>query len=83
MRSDNLDLAVYDTDKIGNRYLERYDPILEPWVNKKVKLLEIGIDKGGSLLKWRDYISQGTNFGNDIYTPKYLPPEKMRLTLAN
>ena len=76
MRSDNLDLAVYDTDKIGNRYLERYDPILEPWVNKKVKLLEIGIDKGGSLLLWRDYFSQGTIVGIDIKPPKDFPPEK-------
>lgn len=60
MRSEQLDLDRYDTDKIDNRYLERYDPILKPWVNKKVKLLEIGIDKGGSLLLWRDYFSLET-----------------------
>ena len=60
MRSEQLALDRYDTDKIDNRYLERYDPILKPWVNKKVKLLEIGIDKGESLLLWRDYFSLGT-----------------------
>ena len=61
MRSKQLTLTQYDTDKIANRYLERYDPILEPWVNKKITLLEIGVHKGGSLFLWRDYFSQGDN----------------------
>ena len=70
MRRKYLALGQYDTDKIGNRYLERYDPILEPWVEKKIKLLEIGVYKGGSLLLWRDYFPQGTIVGIDIKVPK-------------
>jgi len=69
MRSKQLTLTQYDTDKIANRYLERYDPILEPWVNKKITLLEIGVHKGGSLFLWRDYFSQGTIVGMDVKFP--------------
>lgn len=70
MRSKQLALDRYDTDKISNNYLERYDPILEPWVDKKIKLLEIGVQKGGSLLLWRDYFHLGTIAGIDIRIPK-------------
>ena len=80
MRSKQLTLTQYDTDKIANRYLERYDPILEPWVNKKITLLEIGVHKGGSLLLWRDYFSQGTIVGIDIKVPKdFVPTERVSI----
>jgi len=69
MRSKQLDLAKYNTDKITNRYLEQYDTVLEPWVDKEIKLLEIGVYKGGSLNLWHDYFSKGTIIGIDIFTP--------------
>jgi hypothetical protein len=52
MRSKELDLNAYDTDKIKLRYLEIYDPILVPWIGKTITLLEIGGDPGGSLKLW-------------------------------
>ncbi len=55
MRSLKLDLDQYDSDKIASSYLERYDQILEPWIEKKIALLELGVRKGGSLLLWRDF----------------------------
>jgi hypothetical protein len=63
MRSKGLNLGTYDTDKLG--YLEQYDPILAPWVDKDVKLLEIGVARGGSLKLWRDYFPRGTIVGID------------------
>jgi hypothetical protein len=48
MRSKELNLESYNTPKITHGYLEVYDPILAPWVDKKIKLLEIGIRKGES-----------------------------------
>ena len=72
MRSKQLVLDHYDTDKIANRYLNQYDPILEPWINKRVKLLEIGVYKGGSLLLWRDYFPLGTIVGIDFRMPRDL-----------
>lgn len=70
MRSKELDLAKYNTDKITNRYLEQYDQVLEPWVDKEVKLLEVGVYKGGSLDLWHDYFSKGTIVGIDIFSPE-------------
>ena len=55
MRSRRLNLAAYDTDKIGHHYFEVYGPILASWVDKEIKLLEVGIRKGGSLQLWGDY----------------------------
>ena len=47
MRSTQLNLDSYSTDKITHRYLDVYDPILVPWLGREIKLLEIGIYKGG------------------------------------
>lgn len=74
MRSDQLVLADYDTDKVSGGYLRRYDPILDPWVNQKITLLEIGIHRGESLRLWRDYFPLGTIVGIDIRLPKDFPP---------
>jgi len=70
MRSSELNLERYDTDKITAHYFERYDPILEPWLKKKIVLLELGVYKGGSLLLWKDYFPLGTIVGVDINLPK-------------
>jgi len=73
-RSKQLALDRYDTDKIRNHYLERYDPIVQPWVDKQIKLLEIGVQRGGSLLLWRDYFPLGTIVGIDINLPQGFSP---------
>jgi hypothetical protein len=74
MRSTQLPLAKYDSDKIASHYLKRYDLILEPWLYKKIVLLELGIYKGGSLLLWRDYFPMSTIVGIDINLPKDFKP---------
>jgi hypothetical protein len=80
MRSKQLNLAAYDTDKIQNDYLEVYDPILSPWTDKDVKLLEIGVHKGGSLQLWRDYFPRGTIAGIDLELPEgFIPGERIQL----
>ena len=70
MRSDELDLTVYDSDKIESDYLRRYDPVFESFLNRPIKLLEIGIYKGGSLLLWKDYFPLGSIVGIDINIPE-------------
>jgi hypothetical protein len=80
MRSEELNLAGYDTDKIPNHYLEVYDPILSRWTDKDVKLLEIGVQKGGSLELWRDYFPRGTIVGIDLELPVgFTPGERIQL----
>ena len=80
MRSAQLSLAQYNSDKIASRYLERYDPVLEPWVDKDPVLLELGVHEGGSLLLWRDYFPRGTIVGIDIKLPQdFEPTERIHL----
>jgi hypothetical protein len=74
MRSQQLDLNAYDTDKIRLRYIEVYDPILIPWIDKEIKLLEVGVHKGGSLRLWRDYFPHGTIIGIDRNLPQHFEP---------
>lgn len=80
MRRDNLTLDRYDSDKISNRFLERYDPFFEPWLEQEMTLLELGVKKGGSLLLWRDYFPKGTIAGIDINLPEgFRPGERIHL----
>jgi hypothetical protein len=74
MRISQLSLTNYDTDKTTNDYLERYDTILEPFIDKKIVLLELGVLKGGSLLLWSDYFPFSTIVGIDIHPPKNFKP---------
>lgn len=76
MRSSQLSLKQYNTDKIDNRYVDTYDPIFSPWVDKKIELLELGVQKGGSLLLWHDYFPLGTIAGIDINLPKDFQPRE-------
>jgi hypothetical protein len=69
MRSHELCLERYDTDKVRNGYLEWYDPILQPLVGQKVTVLELGVLNGGSLRLWRDYFPGGTVVGIDRQLP--------------
>lgn len=48
-------------------YLSIYDRHLAPWRGKPVRMLEIGVFRGGSLHLWRRYLgSKATIFGIDI-----------------
>jgi tRNA (mo5U34)-methyltransferase len=80
MRSKELNLDCYNTDKIAHSYLDVYDPIFAPWVNKEIKLLEIGVREGGSLQLWRDYFQLGIIIGIDIKLPEqFVPGERIQI----
>lgn len=74
MRSKQLNLNQYETDKAASGYLDYYDLIMAPLVDQEIKLLEIGILKGGSLLLWCDYFPQGTIIGIDMKLPEDFKP---------
>lgn len=73
----NLNLEEYDTDKISNQYLDKYAPILEPWVGERIILLELGILKGGSLKLWHDYFPFSKIVGIDLNLPEFKPVENI------
>lgn len=66
----------YDTDKYDLGYLtDFYDDLFLPRYQKPVKLLEIGVYKGGSIRLWLDYFSFDSNiFGADLDIPIHHPP---------
>ncbi|HMP01150.1 MAG TPA: class I SAM-dependent methyltransferase [Gemmatales bacterium] len=79
-RSQELDLACYATDKIPAGYFEHYDPLFAPWVDEEIVLLEVGVQRGASLLLWRDYFPNGHIVGVDLNLPTgFEGQERIRL----
>ncbi|MCH9726633.1 MAG: class I SAM-dependent methyltransferase [Planctomycetes bacterium] len=70
MRSTELDLTKYNSDKIANQYLQFYDPLFTPLANSNIALLELGIFNGGSLHLWKDYFPNGKISGIDLNIPE-------------
>lgn len=58
----------YDTDK-SDEYLRNYERASYHLRDTPIALLEVGVNKGGSLLLWRDYFTRGEIFGVDLYPP--------------
>lgn len=80
MRSHQLNLEQYDSDKIDSRYLEAYDPFFTPLSTQPVRLLELGVLRGGSLRLWHDYFPNGTIAGVDLNLPaSFKPIDRIRL----
>ena len=84
MRSVELDLNAYDTDKIASHYLDKYDPFFNELTDKNICLLELGIYKGGSLQLWRDYFPHGKVVGIDLQLPEgFSPGERISIYQGN
>lgn len=47
-------------------YFEVYDFHFKPFLNKKINLLEIGVNNGGSLWMWKEYFKNSIVSGIDI-----------------
>jgi len=55
------------TDKnTTHSYLDLYETLLSPKKTTAKKVLEIGIDRGGSIKLWSDYFDNATIYGFDI-----------------
>lgn len=61
-------LARYNTDKVSpHTYGQSYDALFSQFDREEpLNILEIGIQKGGSLCAWRDYFPNATVTGIDI-----------------
>lgn len=68
-----LDASGFDTDK-SELYLNNYEYYFKHIADEKIRLLELGIDKGGSLLLWRYYFINGIIVGLDINKCKINDP---------
>ena len=64
---NRLDASSYDTDKaLHPHYLRSYEEYFDQLQDREVRLLELGVYKGGSLLLWRDYFRKGLIVGLDL-----------------
>jgi hypothetical protein len=67
MERKPIDASRYDTDKAEHpHYLQAYEEYFRPLLKNDIRLLELGVYKGGSLLLWRDYFEQGLIVGLDL-----------------
>jgi len=69
---------------LGHVYGESYDRLLASYTKAPVTLLEIGVDRGGSLHSWTEFFT-GTFYGVDIVDkrlPKYVS-DRYKFILAN
>ena len=71
-------LAKVETDKITHhRYGEAYDNIFSKFNREdKLNILEVGTQKGGTLLAWKEYFPNAKVYGVDIVD---VVPEKYRV----
>lgn len=72
-----IDLGAYDTDK-SREYLDNYEREFGHLFSQRVVLLELGVQRGGSLLLWRDLFPKGTIAGLDL-NPVHVPDETARI----
>ena len=57
--SSVVDRCNTGTDKnTDHSYLDYYQTILEPYQDRKINFLEIGVDRGGSLFLWRKFFDK-------------------------
>ncbi|PPQ35173.1 hypothetical protein CCS01_08530 [Rhodopila globiformis] len=67
--------ALGDFTRKASSYIASYRSLLEGKRNESLRLLELGVSSGASLLVWRDYLPRATIVGIDLADP---PPRILR-----
>ncbi len=70
----------YPTDKWATGLVEVYRERFSAWADRPIRLLEIGIDRGGSLLFWADLFRhpQAAIIGLDLQPPPGPWPDRVK-----
>lgn len=71
-----------DTDKFQNKLIPEYETIFEPLKDEKLKILEVGIFKGGFLLWLVDYFKNAEIIGIDLDLPE-IKHERIKMLLCD
>jgi SAM-dependent methyltransferase len=77
---DILKTKKYNTDK-SEAYLHDYHRTFGHLRDKQIALMEIGVNRGGSLYLWRDYFPHGSILGIDLNPPLDFKDETGRCRL--
>ena len=81
-----LDALARDrTDKssIAHGYTEIYEQFFLPLKYKRIRICEIGIERGGSLTVWRDYFPKAMIFGIDIFDYSKYAEKRIKTFVAD
>jgi hypothetical protein len=70
----------YDTDK-SDEYLRNYRHAISHLRDLPIALMEIGVNRGGSLFLWRDYFTRGNIVGVDLNPPEDFADSSGRIHL--
>ena len=74
----------FNTDKATyHRYTDTYDRVLSHLRELPIRMLEIGILNGASLMMWNEYFTFAKIFGVDIYPYPHLDSSKITTIIAN
>jgi demethylmacrocin O-methyltransferase len=78
-------LAIGRTDKgpEWHNFTEVYERFFLPMRTRPIRILEIGIDQGGSLLMWSDYFPNAEIFGIDILDCSSMETDRVRTFVAD
>lgn len=73
------------TDKcaFGHNYVELYETLLAPLRARELRILEIGVAQGYSLLLWQDYFPRARIYGVDIQPKKHLDNARTTTLVAD
>ena len=76
---------IHTTDKnTAHAYGPFYDEILQPFLDKKIKLLELGVLNGGSMLAWSSVLKQAEIYGIDSDLSQTIHrPDRVKLFQMN
>ena len=77
--------AMNRTDKgpQDHNFTEIYDHILFPMRDEEIRILEIGVADGGSLLMWQDYFPKATIDGIDIKNKKKFENDRVKTHIGD
>jgi len=66
-----------------HNFTEIYEHIFFPMKNAPIKICEIGIASGGSLILWQEYFPNATIFGIDIINRHFLDSKRIKTFIAD
>ena len=72
-----------DKSSLTHSYTQHYQQYFEPLRDRKLSLLEIGIQSGASLRMWKSYFSQAEIFGFDYYDCSPIEEERITFIQGN
>mgnify|MGYP000001756666 FL=1 len=77
LKSLCADLNSFTDKDTVHCYLDVYDHLFLPYKDKEINFLEIGTDRGGSLMLWDKYFPNANIYGLDIKHPDLEIPSRV------